>query len=149
MPPIFGGVISILVITLSSMVLTVQDGTINPSGNTFASVQLIIGIVGFLVSLWLAIVWWRRPEPFKLECEKREDPPPPSCMFNFFAFLVAVSILSLSALILVSEANKSDAEGSDPSDIYIFGAITISLACIALIYFGAYLVKWGVHKYRA
>lgn len=149
MPPIFGGMVSILVITLSSLVLAAQDGTINPSGNTFASVQLIIGIVGFLVSLGLAIVWWRRPEQFKLEHEMREDAPPPSCMFNFFAFLVSVSILSLSALILVSEAKKSDSEGANPSDIYVFSSITISSACIALIYFGAYLVNWAIHKYRA
>ena len=148
-PPIFGGFVSLFVITLSSMVLTVQDGSINPSGNTFASVQLIIGVVGFLISLSMAVIWWRKPEQFRLEYEQREDPPTPSCMFNFFAFLCAISILSLSALILMSEERKSDEEGANPSDIYIFGAITVSLSCIALIYFGVHLFIWGKHKYQA
>jgi hypothetical protein len=147
--PIIGGVISILVISLSAMVLTVQDGTVNPSGNSFASVQLVIGIVGFLVSLWLAVVWWRRPEQFKLEYEGREDPPPPSCMFHFFAFLVALSILSLSTLILMSETKKTDAQGSNPSATYIIGVLSVTLSVITLVYFGAFLVRWGIHKYRA
>ena len=147
--PIIAGVVSLFIIILSTMVLVVQSGTVNPSGNSFASVQLVIGIAGVLISLGLAIAWWRKPEEFRLEYQEHEDPTPPSCVFNFFSFLVAISIISLSALLLVSEGKVAEEKGADPSDIFIFAAITLSISVLALIYFGSHVFVWGYHKYRA
>ena len=145
--PICGGAVSLLIIVLSSLVLADPSTKYNPSGNTFAAAQLVIGILAFIISLVLAVVWWRRKRDLEAEYSGPDSPPSPNCCYTLLGFLVAISVVALSALILQSESEKE--EDVDPSGIFIFASVTIAIACVVILLFGTSLALWCVKKCKA
>lgn len=143
---------ALLVIVLSSLVLVDPSSKYNPSGNTFAAAQLVIGILAFVISLVLAVVWWRRKRDLEAEYSGPDSPPSPNCCYTLLGTLVSISIVALSALILQSESQKADemtGEDMDPSGIYIFASVTVAVASVAILFFGTSLALWCVRKCRA
>ena len=149
--PMAGAVVSLLIVILSVLVLVDPNTKFNPSGNTFATAQLVIGIGAFCVSVVLSVLWWRRKREFEVDYRGPESPPPPNCFYTLLGFLVSISVVALSSLILESESEKTttETEGGDPSGIYVFASVTVAVAVVALLFFATNLILWGVRKYRA
>ena len=78
-----------------------------------------------------------------------ESPPAPNCFYTLLGFLVSISVVALSSLILESESEKTQTEGGDSSGIYVFASVTVAVAVVALLFFATNLILWGVRKYRA
>ena len=152
--PLGGAVLSIFVITLSALVLTDPSAKYNPSGRKFASTQLALGCAGFLISFVFTVLWWRKKKEDHHDPQNYDGPEAtmqsPNCCYIFFGFFVAICILALSSLILSSENKTAESSGSvDPSAIYLFAAITVSVATLGIILFGTRLALWAFRKYQA
>ena len=143
--PIAGGAICLFIIVLSSLVLV--DDNLKASAETFASVQLGIGVISFALCVLFAVLWWRKKED-AFEYTGPLQPTGPKCFFNLIGFFVGISVVALSSLILQNESEKA-VEGTDPTSIYIFAAVTLSAAAIAMIVFGTSVVLWCMRKYQA
>ena len=137
-PSIGGGVVSILILILSIMVL------VDDPGNTFALAQLVLAIIAFCISFVLSVIWWRR------EREPGEpgygESTPLNCCYNLLGFLVSISVIALSALILQSENDKDE---NQQSGIFVFASVMVAVAIFALLFFVTQLILWGIRKYRA